>query len=71
MDLTKRMLKEELESLNEDSLLYHFGYSCGRYLEDQVDFRYLEKVKGVILRRLANKNDPSANGPSVENTYQP
>ncbi|MBA4534389.1 hypothetical protein [Brevibacillus halotolerans] len=70
MDLTKRMLKKELEAVDDDSLLYHFGCSCAKYLEDQVDFRYLEKVKGVILRRLANKNDPSANGP-VENIYQP
>ncbi|MED1786187.1 hypothetical protein P4V47_01440 [Brevibacillus laterosporus] len=70
MDLTKRMLKEELETLDDDSLLDHFGFSCVKYVEDQVGFRYVEKVKEVILRRLANKNDPSANGP-VENTYQP
>ncbi|MCR8978722.1 hypothetical protein [Brevibacillus laterosporus] len=70
MDLTKRMLKEELEALDDDSLLDHFSFSCVKYAEDQIGFRYVEKVREVILRRLANKNDPSANGP-VENTYQP
>ncbi|MGG0752998.1 hypothetical protein [Brevibacillus laterosporus] len=71
MDLTKRMLKEELEALDDDSLSEHFCIFCMKYAEGRARQRYVQKVKDVILRRLANKNDPSANGPSVENTYQP
>ncbi|MED1787592.1 hypothetical protein P4V47_08740 [Brevibacillus laterosporus] len=71
MDLLEKRLKEELEELDDDSLLEHFWIFCMKYAEGRVGHCYVQKVKGVILRRLANKNDPSANGPSVENTYQP
>ncbi|PCN44494.1 hypothetical protein B9C88_09780 [Brevibacillus laterosporus] len=70
MGLPEKKLREELEALDDDSLLNHFGLTCMKYANDQAWYRYVQKVKGVILRRLANKNDPSANGP-VENTYQP
>ncbi|AGR47404.1 hypothetical protein EMERY_74 [Brevibacillus phage Emery] len=70
MDLLEKRLKEELEALDDDSLLEHFWIFCMKDAEGRVERRYVQKVKGVILRRLENKNDPSANGP-VENTYQP
>ncbi|MGG3871408.1 hypothetical protein [Brevibacillus laterosporus] len=71
MNSLEQKVIEELEALDNDSLLDHFGFVCMKYANDLAWYRYLQKVKGVILQRLANKNDPSANGPSVENTYQP